>query len=406
MHRPRVLLYSHDTMGLGHMRRNLLVAQTLAFSALRPVVLVVAGAYEANRFAMPAGLDYLTLPALGKDLNGQYRSRHLGLKLDDIVALRGRVIRAAAEDFQPDVFLADNVPRGAMGELDRTLEYLHGLGTRCVLGLRDVLDDPETVRREWSRLGNEETIGHYYHQVWIYGDPAVYDPVREYGLTKIADKVCYTGYLDQRMRLMFRKRSRQEWRSPELPAGRIVLCLVGGGQDGERLAEAFAATELPAGASGILLAGPFMPDKVRVRLHALAAQRSRLRVVDFSEEPTQFVKRADRVIAMGGYNTVCEVLSFHKPALIVPRVRPRREQWIRAQRLSALGLCDVLHPEEVSPQSLAQWLARSRGAPCVRRGVDLNGLSRVPELVALILPAPAGGQELRSAPPAPAAAQR
>jgi len=113
-----------------------------------------------------------------------------------------------------------------------------------------------------------------------------------------------------------------------------------------------------------------------------AGQRPGRRVVSFVSEPTRLLRSADHVVAMGGYNTVCEVLSFSKPALIVPRVKPRREQLIRAERLQALGLLEVLRPEELSPAALTHWLARSR--PPVRPArehIDFNGLSRVPQLL-------------------------
>jgi predicted glycosyltransferase len=92
-----------------------------------------------------------------------------------------------------------------------------------------------------------------------------------------------------------------------------------------------------------------------------------------------------RVIAMGGYNTVCEVLSFAKPALIIPRVRPRREQIIRAQRLCDLDLIDMLHPEALSARALSDWMARDVAAPEVQGRIDLDGLSRLPGLLAELL---------------------
>src|SRR5207248_2032221 len=125
---------------------------------------------------------------------------------------------------------------------------------------------------------------------------------------------------------------------------RLALCLVGGGQDGAELAGAFVAADLPPDTNGLLVTGPCMPTGVRRRLARSVASDPCRRVVSFAHEPTRLVRRADRVVAMGGYNTVYEVLSFDKPALIVPRVTPRQEQLIRAQRLQALGLVDVLHP--------------------------------------------------------------
>ncbi len=89
---------------------------------------------------------------------------------------------------------------------------------------------------------------------------------------------------------------------------------------------------------------------------------------------------------MGGYNTICEVLSFRKPALIVPRVKPRREQLIRAERLQALGLVDLLHPADLTPGALSEWLANGHRRPALaRRHIDLNGLTRVPQLLEELL---------------------
>jgi predicted glycosyltransferase len=222
--RWRVALYSHDTMGLGHMRRNLLIAQTLARPPLCAGVLLIAGAREASTFVMPPGVDCLTLPALRKVGNGHYQSRSLGVGIGEIIALRAGTIRAALEAFEPDVLIADNVPRGARGELDAALDYLRReTDARCVLGLRDVLDDPETVRSEWERAGNEEVIRDYYDAVWVYGDRAVNDLARAYRFSPgLSAKVSYTGYFDQRKRLEWSRQVGAVWPSAPSAAARTA----------------------------------------------------------------------------------------------------------------------------------------------------------------------------------------
>src|SRR5579859_4465421 len=132
--RWRVALYSHDTMGLGHFRRNQLIAQAIASSDLPVNVLLIAGIREAGAFALPPGVDLLTLPALHKTSDGTYESRHLNVNLADIVNLRAQTIAAALTAFAPDVFIVDNVPRGAVRELDLTLRSLTKTGrTRLAL---------------------------------------------------------------------------------------------------------------------------------------------------------------------------------------------------------------------------------------------------------------------------------
>jgi predicted glycosyltransferase len=379
---PRIALYSHDTMGLGHMRRNLLLAQALRSSHLQPHVLMLAGAREAGSFGFPPGVDCITLPALHKDPDGSYSSRDLGLPLCDLTNLRSQTILAAVQAFRPDVLIVDNVPRGAQGEIDATLLHMRERpGTRCVLGLRDVLDEPERVQAEWERSANAEVIRELYDAVWVYGDRAVYDMTQEYNLAPdLAARFRYTGYLDQSVRRSSGGACGDLLRELPEDGSPVVACLVGGGQDGMPVAEAFARAELPPGAKGVLVTGPYMPEASKRQLGRLS-RNGRIRVFEFVPEPTALLNRATRVIAMGGYNTVTEILSFNKPALVVPRVSPRREQWVRAERLKALGLIDVLHPNDLSPDALSAWLRSEVAVTCAGQVVDLGGLQRVPVLL-------------------------
>ena len=409
LRRWRIALYSNDAMGLGHVRRNLLIAQALAASLVEPAILMMAGTRQATAFAMPPGVDCLTFPALRRDGDGQYQARCLNIPLRDLIDLRAKIICATLEMFEPEVLIVGNLPLGAARELEPALASLRARGgTRCVLGLRDVLDEPARVRRAWAKLANEQAIGDYYDAVWVYGDPAVYDPVREYRFSReVADKVRYTGYLDQRLRLQLAPPPDPAGGAGEDPGegdgpdpvaallsqpGRLALCLVGGGQDGAALAEAFAQVALPPETLGVLLTGPFMPPEAQQRLRRRLAGDRRFRVLEFLREPTRLLTRADRVIAMGGYNTVCEVLSLEKRALIVPRVSPDQEQWIRALRLRELGLLDVLHPDDLTPRALTEWLACELGPPPrVRERLDFDGLTRLPRLLSELLAGSATG---------------
>ncbi len=377
--KPRIALYSHDTCGLGHVRRNLLIAGAL--STFGADILMISGAAHARAFAVPPGVDLLTLPALLKEGRGRYSPRQFSFGIDDLIAMRSQTIQAMLEAFRPDVFVVDNVPRGAMGELEGVLGHLRRRTTaRCVLGLRDVLDEPETVAREWARAANFEAIRACYDAVWIYGDPSVYDTATAYGFpADVQAKVIYTGYLDQRQRW-----SDEPATPVDCPEGPFAMCVVGGGQDGIHLARQFALATLPAGVEGLIVTGPFMRKRDQAALQRIRHPRMHLR--HFLTEPTIFYQKADHVVSMGGYNTVSELLSFGKRPLIVPRIHPRREQYIRARRLEALGLVDVLHPDEASSATLSAWLRREPLPPTeVRACIDLNGLSRIVSAVQSLL---------------------
>ncbi len=428
--RQRLALYSHDTMGIGHLRRNLLIAKTLMRSGQAADCLLIAGARQVAAFSMPLGVDCVTLPSLFKHASGRYCSRSLRMSLSRLIELRSEIILSTLKAYQPDLFLVDKNPRGVAGELDRPLEMLKELGgTRCVLGLRDVLDTPEQVRREWRQDVSDEAINAFYDAVWVYGDPHIYDPVREYQFpADVASKVRFTGYFDQRSRLAqgpgdLAERPEDSGHrndghrndgprndgpsdngellaSLRLPPGRLAVCMVGGGQDGEGLADAFVRSPLPAGFSAVLVTGPCMPPDVRKRLHVAASESSRLRIVEFTPDPMHLLQSAERVVMMGGYNTVTEALSLEKRVLVVPRVVPRLEQWIRAERLRELGLVDVLHPSDVTPAAIGHWLSRELDPHVsVHRRFDFGGLARLPELLAELRTADIPAVEAINGPP-------
>lgn len=388
--KTRIALYSPGIVGLGHLRRNLLIAQVLAESELQSINLMVTEAREASAFVncMPRGVDCMTLPGLSKGVDGICKPRYLDLPLKEVIGLRGRTIRAALKAFQPDLLLVDNLPRGAYRELDLALKQLKAAGdTRCVLGLRDVLDEPWSVHRDWFRWRFDEAIEEFYDEIWVYGDPRVYNMIDEYRFPpSITSKIQFVGYLDQRQRLSFAGQPVQDAReAAQIPPGRLMLCLLGGGQDGDRLAEAFVQAQLPSDACGVVVTGPFMSAQAQRRLREAAAANPRLRVLNFISEPTALVAQADRVIAMGGYNTVCEVLSFEKRSLLMPRVKPRREQIIRAERLRDLGFIDLIEPDRMTPQALSEWMARELPPLQIKGRLNLDGLSRLPRLAGKLL---------------------
>jgi predicted glycosyltransferase/CheY-like chemotaxis protein len=385
---PRIVLYSHDTMGLGHMRRNILLARTLAESRLKASVLLVSGAREIGRFELPAGIDCLVLPSYSKSVEGDYRSRHLDMETRELVNLRSHTINVSVPAFDPDILIVDNVPRGALNELDAVLTTLNARGrTRCVLGLRDVLDAPARVAPEWAARNNLSAIDWNYDQVWVYGDPAIYNLCDEYGFgDSFAAKARFTGYLDARKRATPKTGGDGQPVQADAPTQPYNLCLVGGGQDGFDLALAFAQAVQPPGTVGVLVSGPFMQPERMAELQTLAAGRDDFILHGFVPEPTLLLKNARRVVAMGGYNTVNEVLAFARPTLVVPRVEPREEQLVRAIRLVELGHIDMLHPDRLNGPTISAWLAApDGGVNRASQAIDLNGLDRLVDLAESLL---------------------
>jgi len=411
---PRIVMYSHDTMGMGHIRRNLLIAQALAKPPVKAQVLLISGIRQAGSFPLPPGVDLVTLPAYRKDPDGSYHPQSLGDDVDLLVRLRAGLISAALKRYPCDLFIVDNVPRGALGELAEVLAELRAHGrTRCVLGLRDVLDEPAVVQRQWRRQRNHEAVRQSFDEIWVYGDSSLYDTATEYGFdASLRERIRQVGYLDplehhgagqSPLPAGLSGSSRPGNAGPgsvgtgsagtgiagtgstaagsSLP-GRFSLCVVGGGQDGWRLAETFARATFPPGEQAVIVCGMRMPEARRRRLAEIAITRPHVRVLDFVTDPIGLMRGARRIVSMGGYNTVTEILSLGCKALVVPRVRPRLEQWIRAERLAALGLIDVLHPDALSTRALGRWLMSGPDTcPDVRTRLRFDGLARVRQRV-------------------------
>lgn len=371
----RIALYSHDALGLGHLRRNLAIAGALTGDGA--ATLLVTGLREAGAFPAPAGVDYLTLPGYAKDSEGEYGPRFLNVTAQRLKALRAATMRAALLAFAPDVLIVDKHPLGLNGELVGALDVLREQGTRCILGLRDVLDRADLVRREWVAAGSEQAVRERYSEVWIYGDPRVYDLVEECSLgDAVRERVRYTGYLGRARGAC--PAGASPWVDAS-PGRRLALCMVGGGEDGYALAEAFARAEMPPATDGMVVAGPLMPAAERRMLRRKASRH--VEVIDFLASPDRVLDRADVVVAMGGYNTICELLAREKRTLIVPRVAPRLEQLIRSRCLERRGLVDVLHPAGADASTVGGWLARRPREVRPRASIDLDGLRRLPALL-------------------------
>ncbi len=374
--KPRIALYSHDAQGLGHVRRNLSLAKALL--ALDADILLLTGAPEAIGTKRIEGIDVVAVPALSKSTDGEYQARSLGLGLDATVRVRSEVLRAAVESFAPDLLIVDKHPRGFRGEMLGALNAAKRAGSRVVLGLRDVLDEASVAKAEWRAQRNDAALKSFYDEVWLYGDRSVYDASAELNLRI---PVRATGYL-----ATGRVPEAEAVRRPRgLPNEPYVLCVLGGGSDGAALADAFARATYPAGHNGVLITGPHLPQQERREIRALAAARPDLIVHTYRDDLEHWYGEAAGVVAMGGYNTVCEVLAARRPFLVVPRVTPRAEQLVRAQALAERGALELCHPADLRTDSLRAWFESLDGPRVPWPPIDLDGLAAVPTLAAQLI---------------------
>lgn len=343
----RFLLYSHDSYGLGHLRRSVTVAGRLLEQCPGASVLIATGSPVATSFRLPRGIDILKLPSVTKDESGHYISREWSMGLSDLLAFRAQLLASAVDGFRPQVILVDHKPIGLLGELELALERARELGTRCVLGLRDIVDHPDAMEDEWGRADVRAAIEAAYDQVVVYGDRRVFDAAKEYRqLEAIHDKLLFTGYV-------VRPKQRPPFRPLALLHPHVVVT-VGGGEDGaERVRTYLDGLELgePKWSSTIIL-GPLFGSDQGKEVKRRAAGLSGVTVHRSHDDLPALLRDSSVVVAMAGYNTCAEILQARIPAVLLPRVTPRREQLVRAERLSALGLAQNAHG--ASPKRLLE----------------------------------------------------
>ena len=335
----RILIYSHDTFGLGHLRRCRTIAHTLVehFKGLR--VLIVSGSPIIGSFDFKARVDFVRIPGVVKLRGGDYTALSSHTDLTQTLQMRSSIIEQTAKTFSPDLLIVDKEPLGLRGELKLTIELLRAQGGRTVLGLRDIMDDPVLLRQEWTNRGIPMDLERLYDEIWVYGVPAMGDPLLGIDISPAARaRMVYTGYLERHLPEMARN-------SVEVPEEPFLLVTPGGGGDGETLVDWVlrACEEHARPDLHLLIAlGPFMSQSRRFSFERRAAALEQVQTLTFHPNIELLIARAAGIVAMGGYNTFCEILSLDKRALLVPRSMPRMEQTLRARRAEELGLIDML----------------------------------------------------------------
>jgi predicted glycosyltransferase len=343
----RYLFFTNECVGLGHLRRNLTLAAAVQAADPTASSLIVTG--SPGDLAYPVvGIDTVRLPALHRDETGTYGARTLGSSPHNILALRSQVALATALAWNPDVVVVDKLPLGLGEELLAALTALRRNGsTRIVLGLRDIEDDPDAVRRRWAQAGTKQVLRELYDEVLVYGPGGSPDALDCVGSDDLGLPVRHVGYVGAPL--------------PPTPAADLapgyLLVTTGGGADGFTVANTVikAARLQPIGTPMVVVAGPLMAHE-QVEALRESARGLDVRVETSRRDLAAVVVGARAVVCMAGYNTVSEVLRAAKPTLLVPRARPSAEQLIRARALAEKGTASMLHPDDMSPATMATAL--------------------------------------------------
>ena len=387
---PRFLVYSHDAYGLGNIRRMLAIATHLADAIEDASVLIVSGSPMLHGFRIHPRVDYIKLPSVSRTTRNGYSTRSLGVEASDVFELRANLLLGAVADFRPDVIMVDKKPFGIENELEGAIYYTkaHLPNTALVLVLRDILDQPEATMRTWRDGRYTQAIDDFYDSVLVLGSPSVFDPRDEYELPQsVRRKIRFCGYVRRPLGTRGRDDVRRDMGTDRL--GRLVLVTPGGGQDGALMLDAYVAA-LPElhttpGMRSLIVSGPELDVAKRRALSTLAERVPGVEVREFTDDLMSYMDAADVVVCMGGYNTLCEVATLRKRAVVVPRTFPVREQWIRADRLTRLGVVTMIEPDGLDALRMASAIRTELSAGPPAGVLDLGALPRVARHVTSLL---------------------
>ena len=340
-----ILMYSHDTYGLGHIRRTMAIATHLL--GPRVNIIILTGSPIAGRFSFPEQIDFVRIPGMIKKTNEDYLPLSIKINPHHALDIRKSIITATAKTFQPHLFIVDKEPFGLKREVLPTLQWLRRSrpSTKAILGMRDIMDDASTVKRDWQEKGIYKVLEDLYSEIWVYGIQDYYDPIAEYDISEsISRKIHFTGYIPRKVPT--REAIQHIKKEHGIGSGeKLVVVTTGGGGDGFSVMDTYLtmleSMPSPPPFKSVLITGPFMPKQERRNVFKRARQLG-IRTYHFFRQMEKIFAAADLVVCMGGYNTLCEILSQGTMSLVIPRETPRKEQLIRAQAFHRQSLVDYI----------------------------------------------------------------
>jgi predicted glycosyltransferase len=375
--------------------RTMMMASYLAENLADCSILVLTDLSIIGRFKFPQNVDYVHLPGIASQYNSYQYTGNLNIELDETLTIRRKITKSAARTFQPDFFIVERDPFGLQEEMYRLLSFMreHLPKTKLIWGLSDVIGDPDLIRRDWNRNGFYRVLEQYCDEIWIYGAQEIFDQIHNYQIpAAIASKYYYTGYLrPPRMASPRVHKDIVELKQNKKP---YVLITAGSGAEGFALIDNYLQSLERTGDSApfqsLIVTGPMMQTRHKLLLKERAHKLPGVIFHRFSKNVLQYVKHAHLVVSNGGYNALCEILSYRKKAVFAPPLAPPNEHLLRAEIFQKLGVIRRLHPRELSGERLSEMVQSGLfGGPelpahPVDVPIPLNGLDKIVERIEIL----------------------
>lgn len=369
---------------MGHLVRSMEIVRGLVNDFH---VCFINGGEVIRDFAVPPGIEVVNLPAIKTD--DEFRtlqavdSTH---NLAEVQAIRTGQLLQLFDSMQPDILMIELFPFGRRKfsfELIPLLDQVQAMGrkTKVVCSLRDI------VVTKQNRQKHEEKVcalmNQYFDLLLVHGDRQ-FQPLEE-TFSRISDLHCpvhYTGYVVQPQP--------QQEAAIAIPQP-LILTSVGGGRFGHDLLHCVAdaapilAKQIPHHIQ--MFTGPFAPDELLHDLQMKAVQCPNLQVDRYTPNLLNYMNKADLSISMSGYNTTMNILTTGVKAMLLPFTgNDDQEQTIRSEKLERLGVVEMIHSEELTPEVLAEKAIRCLQKSFDRITFDFDGVNQTAQYLQQLVP--------------------
>src|SRR5271170_3987897 len=376
-----VLFYVQHLLGIGHLRRALRLVEALTKEGVR--VTLVSGGDKLPELAGAAAERVVQLsPIRTRDAGFRDLVDGDGRPIDDALrAVRRQTLLDAFASTHPDAVVVEAYPFGRRAfrfELEPLIAAARSRRPRALVlcSLRDIVVAPEDAQRRHAIVARVRAD---FDAVLVHGDPSLIPLEASFAEAgEVADQLVYTGYVAG-----FDEPAITE---DDAGADEVLVSAGGGAVGGALLAAALAARRLGclAGLGWRLLAGPNLPPAQFAELSAdlpdgVVLERYR---ADFR----QMLQRCRVSVSQAGYNTVLDILAARTPAVVVPFASEREtEQQLRAERLAAQGVLELVPETELTPARLAHAVEWAIECDPGTISVDTGGARRTADLIASII---------------------
>ncbi|WP_201733714.1 glycosyltransferase [Acidithrix sp. C25] len=380
----RIVIYSHDTYGLGHLRRNIALAEALVRINRSVRVIIMTGSRVASSFNTSRGIELVELPPVIKVGPDEYESYGVSIPLSLIKRARAAIIKDIVVRFNPDIFYVDHSPLGMSKELLGVLDFLVLAHPKIhrVIGLRDVIDSPTNLGQSWATDGVLDAIARYYHAVFVFGEEAIYDLRKNYSIPESV-KLRYLSYLGK-PEFIEAGVCRAEFFANASSDQGYFLVTGGGGGDAQEVCEVGIEVGKVIQVPTLVVAGPLMEVDALAHLRRLIGDAANISLIDFELNIEVLLSKSRVALSMAGYNTTVELAAARVPALYLPRIYPRQEQLIRAKIFEKLGFGRVVDLSRWKIERISQEVMHFWSEPILSSQISVN-MSAIPKFASQIV---------------------